>query len=132
MLYDGRASRPFEDWLAQRFRENALFLSSITVLEIQKGITKLELVKNGNPARARELQFWLQALVGQYGGSILAVDTRIAFAAGRLDGAMRARGHNGQLADILIAATAEAHGLVVVTANVRDFEPLGVECLAPF
>lgn len=132
LLYDGRASQAFEDWLRQRFGEKSLYLSTITVLEIQKGATKLELVKNGNPTRARQLRLWLQRLIEQYADSILVVDTETALAAGTLDGAMRARGHNGQLADILIAATAQTHGLTVVTANSRDFEPLGVDCLAPF
>jgi toxin FitB len=132
LLYDGRASEPFEEWLRQRFAEKALYLSSITLLEIQKGATKLKLVKNGNPNRARQLELWLQGLIEQYAESVLVVDTETAIAAGTLDGAMRARGHNGQLADILIAATAQTHDLTVVTANIRDFEPLGVDCLAPF
>jgi len=132
LLYDGRASEPFEEWLRQRFAEKALYLSSITLLEIQKGATKLKLVKNGNPIRARQLELWLQGLIEQYAESILVVDTETALAAGTLDGALRARGHNGQLADILIAATAQIHGLTVVTANTRDFEPLSVDCLAPF
>ncbi|WP_159949907.1 type II toxin-antitoxin system VapC family toxin [Rhizobium sp. 18065] len=132
LLYDGRASQQFEEWLRQRFLENVLYLSAITVLEIQKGITKLELVKNGNPIRARQVQLWLQTLIEQYADSILMVDTETALNAGRLDGAMRAGGHNGQLADILIAATARVHGLIVVTANIRDFEPLGADCLSPF
>jgi toxin FitB len=132
LLYDGRASEPFEEWLRQRFAEKALYLSSITLLEIQKGATKLKLVKNGNPTRARQLELWLQGLIEQYSDSILVVDAETALAAGTLDGAMRARGHNGQLADILIAATAQTHGLTVVTANTRDFEPLGVNCLVPF
>lgn len=130
LLYDGRTSQAFEEWLRQRFGEKSLYLS--TILEIQKGATKLELVKNGNPTRARQLHLWLQRLIEQYADSILVVDTETALAAGTLDGAMRARGHNGQLADILIAATAQTHGLTVVTANTRDFEPLGVDCLAPF
>ncbi|MFL0693850.1 MAG: type II toxin-antitoxin system VapC family toxin [Agrobacterium tumefaciens] len=132
LLFDGRASQPFEEWLRQRFVERVLYLSTITVLEIQKGATKLQLVKNGNPTRARQLQLWLQRLIEQYAESILVIDTETALAAGTLDGAMRARGHNGQLADILIAATAVTHGLTVVTANTRDFVPLGVDCLAPF
>jgi predicted nucleic acid-binding protein len=36
------------------------------------------------------------------------------------------------IADALIAATAMAHHLVVVTRNVRDFDPLGVDTLDPF
>lgn len=131
-LYDGRASKPFEEWLRQRFAEKALYLSSITILEIQKGAAKLRLVKNGNPTRARQLEFWLKGLIEQYAESILVIDTKTALAAGTLDGAMRARGNNGQLADILIAATVQTHGLTVVTANIGDFEPLGVDCLAPF
>ncbi|SMC99839.1 type II toxin-antitoxin system VapC family toxin [Rhizobium sp. RU36D] len=132
LLYNGRASASFEEWLRQRFRENALFLSSITILEIQKGITKLELVKGGSPARARALQSWLQGLVLQYENSIIVVDVDVAFAAGRLEGTMIARGHNADLADLLIAATAQTHNLTVVTANIKDFEALEVACLAPF
>ncbi len=42
------------------------------------------------------------------------------------------RGHNGQLAYILIAATAQTHNLTVVTANIRDIEALEVASVAPF
>jgi predicted nucleic acid-binding protein len=32
----------------------------------------------------------------------------------------------------MIAATAVIHGLIVVTRNVRDFEPFGVKTFNPF
>jgi len=42
-------------------------------------------------------------------------------------------GHQDELlVDALIAATAIQHGLVVVTRNVRDFAPFGLETLDPF
>lgn len=100
--------------------------------EIEKGVVKLELVKAGNPAKAKRLRLWLETVMSDFQDRFLPVDIEVALAAGRLEGAMLARGQNVELADILIAATAQTHDLTVVTANIRDFEPLGVDCLAPF
>ena len=55
------------------------------------------------------------------------VDIPTARRWGQLSAAL---GHAG--ADLLIAATALEHGLIVVTRNVRHFEPTGVEVLNPF
>lgn len=132
LLSEGRASAAFSDWLKQQQQRNLLFTSSITLQEIEKGIVKLELVKAANPAKAKRLRLWLETTMSDFQDRILPVDINVALAAGRLEGTMLARGHNGQLADILIAATAQAHGLTVVTANIRDFAALEVACLAPF
>jgi predicted nucleic acid-binding protein len=45
---------------------------------------------------------------------------------------IRGRGRKMPLFDSMIAATARAHDLIIVTRNVRDFEPCGVEVLNPF
>lgn len=132
LLSNNRASTAFSNWLEQQQQQNALFVSSITLQEIQKGITKLDIVKGGNTTKAARLRLWFEALVLDFQDRILPVDTKVALVAGELEGQSLARGHNGDLADILIAATAQTHGLSVVTANLRDFEPLGVTCLAPF
>lgn len=131
LLSDGRASAEFVEWLNQQRRRETVFLSAMTLLELESGIVKLE-VKGQSPAKAARLRSWFRDLRRDVEETVLPIDSKVATIAGELRGRTLARGHNGQLADILIAATAKAHGLTVVTANVRDFEPLGVDCLAPF
>ncbi|WP_275784419.1 type II toxin-antitoxin system VapC family toxin [Pararhizobium gei] len=132
LLSNNRASPAFLAWLEEQQRKNLLFISAITLEEIKRGITKLEMVKAGNPSKAKRLGQWLETLCVDFQDRILPVDVPVALTAGRLEGMMQARGHNGELADILIAATAEFYGLSVVTANIRDFEVFGITCLAPF
>lgn len=132
LLSNGKASPNFIVWLQEQQGKNALYASTITLQEIEKGIVKLELVKRGSPEKANRLREWMEIVMANFQDRFLPVDIDVALAAGQLEGAMLARGQNVELADILIAATAQTHGLTVVTANTRDFEPLGVDCLAPF
>ena len=132
LLSNGKASPQFIVWLQEQQRNNALYASTITLQEIEKGIVKLELVKRGSPEKARLLREWIEIVMVDFQDRFLSVDVGVALAAGKLEGSMLARGQNIELADILIAATAQTHDLTVVTANTRDFEPLGVDCLAPF
>jgi len=132
LLSNSKASPQFIDWLQAQQRKNALYASTITLQEIEKGIVKLERVKGGSLDKARRLRDWIEIVMADFQDRFLPVDVEVALVAGKLEGAMLARGLNIELADILIAATAQTHGLTVVTANIRDFEPLGVDCLAPF
>lgn len=63
---------------------------------------------------------------------VLPVTDEIARHAGRLRGELRARGIQRSQADMIIAATAIAHGLSIVTRNGRDFDGCGVAVLDPF
>lgn len=132
LLSNSKASPQFIDWLQAQQRKNALYTSTITLQEIEKGIVKLERVKGGSLDKARRLRDWIEIVMADFQNRFLPVDVEVALVAGKPEGAMLARGLNVELADILIAATAQTHGLTVVTANTRDFEPLGVDCLAPF
>ena len=101
-----------------------LFLSVITVGEIERGITQ-QLERN--PPFAGELAIWLDRVLRSYRDRILGLDVATARRWGQITAAL---GHDS--ADMLIAATALEHGLTVVTRNVRDFEPTGVPVLNPF
>jgi predicted nucleic acid-binding protein len=74
---------------------------------------------------------WFQDFLDRY-SEVLPVTADIAARAGRLRGTLQAQGRTRTQADMLIAATAQAHGLTLVTRNVRDFEDCGLALLDPF
>jgi len=105
-----------------------LFLSVVTAAEVAAGIAKAE--REGAVAKARSLTEWWQAVEHFYREKVLPFDLRCAhLAGGMLD---RARAHRPGFEDIAIAATAQVHGLTVLTRNLRHFAPLGVSALDPF
>jgi toxin FitB len=110
-------------WLRDKAVE-ALFLSAITIGEIERGVLRQQIK---NPTFAEALRAWLERTVETYGDRILPVDTRVARRWGRLNARI---GHGG--ADLLIAATALEYGLTVVTRNVRHFLPTGAPVEDPF
>lgn len=113
-------------WLDRASRH--LFLSVVTAAEVAAGVAKAE--REGAGTKARSLAEWWQAAEHFYGEKVLPFDLRCAHLAGRmLD---QARGHRPGFEDIAIAATAKAHGLTVLTRNLRHFVPLGVSALDPF
>jgi len=101
-----------------------LFLSVVTIGEIEKGISRQRRV---NPEFADTLAQWLETTLQHYGDQIIPITTAIARRWGRLSDEI---GHSG--ADLLIAATAIENGLVVVTRNTRHFRPTGVKVVDPF
>ncbi len=110
-------------WL-QAQRPSDLYLSAVTVGEIERGIAQRH---HRDPSFAGELSVWLDRVLAWYGDRVLDVDVPTARRWGRLPGDL---GHES--ADLIIAATALEHGLTVVTRNVRHFEPAGVKVLNPF
>ncbi|VFN00850.1 MAG: hypothetical protein BECKG1743D_GA0114223_105481 [Candidatus Kentron sp. G] len=114
---------PVVRWLQEQEASN-LFLSVVTIGEVERGISKQQRL---NPAFAEKLSDWLQAILSHYRDRILPIDIPIARHWGVLS---EHHGHAG--ADLLIAATALEHGLTVVTRNVRHFEPAGVPVRNPY
>lgn len=114
-------------WLRRHSRD--LFLSVISVAEIEEGIAKLEV--SGASRRAAAYTAWLQGLTGRFGPNIVTVDADLALAIGRMSALAHARGRHPGFADVAIAATARARGLVLLTRNVKHFAPLGIETVDP-
>lgn len=119
------------DSSAEWFKENGdqLYISLMSVAEIEKGIAKL--LRSGSAKRAADLATWLDAIEAGYDEHVLPFDRHVARLAGRMDDAVTAKGRNPGLADIIIAATARAHDLTILTANERHFEALDARCMNP-
>jgi len=104
-------------WLDEE-DEQKLFLSVLNLGELQKGISKLP-----DGAKKDELQAWVALdLVERFAGRILDIDLETALSWGRLQGEAEQSGEKLPVMDSLIAATAAANGLVVVTRNVWEMK----------
>ena len=115
------------NWLDEQ-DEQTLFLSVLNLGELQKGISKLP-----DGAKKDELQAWVELdLVDRFTGRILDIDLATALCWGRLQGETERTGEKLPVMDSLIAATAAAHGLVVVTRNVKDMERCGARVYNPW
>lgn len=125
---------PLSSEIADFFRENGdkLYLSAITVQEIQKGAMKLRLDSRDKSKKATALSHWLDTLIDQFSDRILPIDSAVARVAGVIEATATARGRNPGFADILIASTAKANDLVLLTANLKHFEPLDIDVANPF
>ncbi|MEQ1864924.1 MAG: type II toxin-antitoxin system VapC family toxin [Micropepsaceae bacterium] len=108
----------------------ALFLSAVTIAEIQDGIAKAR--REGAARKTFDLNAWLETLLHLYSERILPFDAHVARVAGELSDKARALGRPPGFADIIIAATATHHRLTLLTRNVKHFEPLGVGLHDPF
>lgn len=109
--------------------EGQLFLSVVSVHEIEKGIALLD--HKGASARAAGLRIWLTGLIAAFGDNILAADLHASVLAGQLEARAIAAGHSPGMADALIAGIAKANDLVVVTHNAKHFQPFCIDVLSP-
>jgi predicted nucleic acid-binding protein len=112
-----------EAWFKTQ-RESDLFLSVVTIGEIERGIQRQ---RAANLEFARTLAAWLDAVMTLYGERILPFDLTAARRWGQLSARI---GSNS--ADLMIAATALEHGLIVATHNISHFEPTGIATIDPF
>ncbi|EIJ35121.1 type II toxin-antitoxin system VapC family toxin [Thiothrix nivea] len=103
----------------------SLFISAITVLELETGIL---LVERCDERQGKTLRQWLEnQVLPAFGERILAVDTAVARQCASLHVPDPCSDR-----DALIAATALVHGMTVVTRNVDDFTPTVVVLLNPW
>lgn len=98
--------------------EASLYLSVISLGEIEKGILKLRAT---DPSRSQKLTAWLGQVEQRFAGRILPLDTAALHAWAALAAQAELSGQALPVMDGLIMATAQCHGLTVVTRNVRDF-----------
>ena len=114
----------FQQWVARKGAAGELFISTIVVVELEKGLANLK--RKGAVAKAARLEGWLRMLMAEFERQALPVTIEIARDAGELEALADSRGRNPGLADILIASTARIHDLKVLTANTRHFAMLDV------
>jgi predicted nucleic acid-binding protein len=114
------------EWLNER--EDDMRVSVISIAEIRSGTERM-------PAGRRRaaLETWLEdGILPRLGPNILPVTLDIADLAGRFE-AMRFRlGARGDVADMLIAATAAVYDLTLTTRNTKHFSGLGLRLRNPF
>lgn len=110
------------EWL-RGVDDASLHLSTVTLGEIQAGI---ELTRDQDPAKAREIEAWLDLLADSY--NVLPMDGPAFRCWAKL-----MHGRSDTLyEDAMVAAIARVQGLTVVTRNVADFTPFAVDVLNPF
>jgi hypothetical protein len=130
MLAPGRQSlapAALSGWLQAHHK--SLFLPSIAIAEMAQGICKLR--RAGGTERADRLDHWLDGLLATYFDRILPLDAHAARLAGQISDAAMAKGCHPGFADVAIAALAQHAGLLLLTCNLKHFQPLGVACVDP-
>ncbi|MGB9668866.1 MAG: type II toxin-antitoxin system VapC family toxin [Anaerolineales bacterium] len=115
------------DWLYEA-DEDMLYLSVLSIGEIRHGIERLDA-----SSRKEELRRWLEnELILRFDRRILPLDLRTLLIWGELVGRLERRGRKIPAFDGLIAATALANNLTLVTRNTVDFVDSGVELFNPW
>ncbi len=120
----GKADRNVVAW-ASSVSSGSLFLSAITVLELETGVLQKE---RSDLVQGSLLRAWLDGhVLPAFQGRVLPVDTAVALRCAKLH-IPDPRAER----DALIAATGLVHGMTVVTRNVSDFVAIGVSLLNPW
>ena len=109
-------------WL-HSVEDSSLHLSTVTLGEIQAGI---ELTREQDAAKAADLEAWLDLVADVY--NLVPMDGPVF----RRWATLMHRRSDTLYEDAMIAATAQVHGLTVVTRNVADFAVFGVPLFNPF
>ncbi|GGL44464.1 type II toxin-antitoxin system VapC family toxin [Caulobacter rhizosphaerae] len=106
---------------------STLFVSVMSLAEASYGIER-----RPDGRKADGLRQWLGAVIVDFDGRLLPVDAEVAMAQARIRRAAENARRTMSAIDAFIAATAEVHGLTLVTRNVRDFETWGGTVFNPW
>ncbi|MBB4171530.1 type II toxin-antitoxin system VapC family toxin [Rhizobium sp. BK538] len=121
---DGKADANVTKWVGAQ-DSNDLFISAITILEIERGILTIQ---RRDAAQGSRLRGWMDSRVRpEFAERVLPIDDAIATRCAHLHIPDRRNE-----TDALIAATALVHGLTMVTRNVQDFGDTGVIVIDPW
>ena len=110
---------------AHATQASQLFISAITVLELERGVLLLE---RRDPYQGAVLRAWLDGQVmPAFEGRVLAVDAQVA----RRCAALHVPDPRPER-DALIGATAMEHGFTLATRNIADFQMQGIRLVNPW
>jgi toxin FitB len=111
-------------WFSQQRTED-LYLSVISILEVEQGYLKLQ---RHDIKQAKVIRDWIdQNLIESFRGRILSIDTKIAQCCAALHVPDRK-----SYGDAMIAATAITHNMTIVTRNTADFQATGAKMINPW
>lgn len=116
------------EWFNQQQPEQ-LFVSSITIAEIKKGLYKISAAQ---PKHFQVLTQWLSKLEVKFSGRVLPVTDAVLEDWAEISAQAELQGRKLAVMDSLIAATAHQHKLVLVTRNVEDFIATPVRIVNPY
>jgi toxin FitB len=125
-LYKTKPQHSVVEWVSEQ-KANVLWVSSITMGELERGIAKLDA---GHAQQ--KLMLWLLQIHDQFEGRILGFQLPEARVFGQISGRCERLGTKLAVADAMLAAIALHHDMTFVTRNVRDFERTGVRIFNPW
>jgi len=119
-----RANEQVINW-AKQIPTSHLYISAITILEIEMGILQLE---RKDPKQAVIYRTWLnEHVLKAFSDRVLSFDTSVALACTQLHVP-----NPKSERDAMIAATAIIYGLTLVTRNVKDFKHIELDLINPW
>jgi predicted nucleic acid-binding protein len=126
-LIKNKPNKKVVSWI-DSIDEMKLFLSVITIGEIEKGLSKLP-----NSKRKTLISEWLhEDLLIRFNNRIISLDIDTLFQWGKMSAALEQEGLKMPSIDSLIAATAKQNNFCLVTRNVNDFENCRIKLLNPW
>ena len=114
-------------WLRSCENEN-LFLSSLTIGEVQKGISKLP-----DSQKKNNLQDWMdKELIRRFNKRIIGIDFKVAQQWGKIQASTEIAGTKIPVIDSLIASIGIVYDMTVVTRDIADMRNSGVRLFNPW